>query len=53
MVWLSPEQLRKIMGVIVVTYVASDLTVSEAYTETTCICAKGIPEPTAIFSVAG
>ena len=53
MVWLSPEQLSKIMGVIVVIYVASGLTVSEAYTETMGIRAKGIPEPTGISSVAG
>ena len=47
----SPEQLRKMMGVIVVVCAAFGLTVSEAKTEITCLRAKGMPESTAIFSV--
>ena len=47
----SPEQLRKMMGVIVVVCAAFGLTVSEATTEIMCLRAKGMPEPTAIFSV--
>ena len=47
----SPEQLRKMMGVIVVVCVAFDLTVSEAKTEIMCLRAKGIPESTATSSV--
>ena len=46
----SPEQLRKVMGVIVVVYPAFGLTVSEVNTETACLRTKGMPEPTAIFS---
>ena len=40
----SPEQLRKMMGVIVVVCAAFGLTVSEAETEITCLRAKGMPE---------
>ena len=40
----SPEQLRKMMGVIVVVCVAFVLTVSEAKTEIMCLRAKGMPE---------
>ena len=46
-----PEQLRKMMGVIVVVYGAFHLTVSEAKTEITCLRTKGSPESTYIFSV--
>ena len=47
----SPEQLRKMMEVIVVVCAAFGLTVSEANTEIMCSRAKGMPESTAIFSV--
>ena len=47
----SPEQLRKIMGVIVVVCAAFGITVSEANTEIICLRAKGMPESTAIFNV--
>ena len=47
----SPEQSRKIMGVIVVVCAAFGLTVSEAKTEFMCLRAKKMPESTAIFSV--
>ena len=47
----SPEQLREMMGVIVVVCVALGLTVSEAKTEIMCLRAKGVPESTATFSV--
>ena len=47
----SPEQLRKMMGVIVVVCAAFGLTVSEAKTEIMCLRAKGMPESTAKFSV--
>ena len=47
----SPEQLRKMMEVIVVVCVAFGLTVSEAKTEVMCLRAKGMPESTATFSV--
>ena len=47
----SPEQLRKIMGVIVVVCAAFGLTVSEAKTEIMCLRAKGMPGSTATFSV--
>ena len=47
----SPEQLRKMMGVIVVVCAAFGLTVSEAKTETMCLRAKGMPESTVTFSV--
>ena len=46
----SPEQLRKMMGVIVVVCAAFGLTVSEK-TEIMCLRAKGMPESTATFSV--
>ena len=46
----SPEQLRKMMGVIVVVCAASGLTVSEAKTKIMCLRAKGMPESTATFS---
>ena len=47
----SPEQLRKMMGVIVVVCAAFGLTVSEAKSEIMCLSAKGVPKSTAIFSV--
>ena len=47
----SPEQLSKMMGVIMVVYAAFGLTVSEANTEIMCLRAKGMPESTAIFTV--
>ena len=47
----SPEQLRKMMGVIVVVCVAFGLTVSEAETEIMFLRTKGMPESTIIFSV--
>ena len=47
----SPEQLRKMVGVIVVVCAVFSLTVSEAKTEIMCLRAKGIPESTATFSV--
>ena len=47
----SPEQLRKMTGVIVVMCVAFGLTVLEANTEITCLRTKGMPESTATFSV--
>ena len=47
----SPEQLRKMMGVVVVVCAAFGLTVSEAKTEIMCLRAKGVPEPTAKFNV--
>ena len=47
----SPEQLRKMMRVIVVVCAAFGLTISEAKTGIMCLRAKGMPEPTAIFSV--
>ena len=47
----SPEQLRKMMEVIVVVCAAFGLTVLEAKTETMCLRAKGMPESTATFSV--
>ena len=46
-----PEQLRKIMGVIVVVCAVFGLTVSEAKTEIMCLRAKGMPESAAIISV--
>ena len=45
-----PEQLRKMMGVIVVVCAAFGLTVSENKIEIMCLRAKGIPESTATFS---
>ena len=47
----SPEQLRKMMEVIVVVCAAFGLTVSEAKTEIMCLRAKGMPESTATFGV--
>ena len=47
----SPEQLRKMMGVIVVVCAAFGLTVSKAKTEIMCLRAKGMPESTGTFSV--
>ena len=47
----SPEQLRKMMVVIVVVCAAFGLTVSETKTEITCLRAKGMPESTATFGV--
>ena len=47
----SPEQVRKMMGVIVAVCAAFGLIVSEAKTEIMCLRSKGIPESTAIFSV--
>ena len=47
----SPEQLRKMMVVIVVVCAVFGLTVSEAKTEITCLRAKGMPESTATFGV--
>ena len=47
----SPEQLRKIIRVIVVVCAVFGLTVSEANTEITCLRAKRMPQSTAIFSV--
>ena len=47
----SPEQLRKMMGVIVVVCAAFSLTVLEAKTEIMSLRAKGMPKSTAIFSV--
>ena len=47
----SPEQLRKMMEVIVVVFATFGLAVSEAKTETVCLRAKGMTESTATFSV--
>ena len=47
----SPEQLRKMMGVIVVVCTTFGITVSEAKTGIMCLRAKGMPESTATFSV--
>ena len=47
----SPEQLRKMMEVIVVVCTAFGLIVSEAKTETMCLRAKGMPESTGTISV--
>ena len=47
----SPEQVRKMMGGIVVVCAAFGLTVSEAKTEIICLRTKGMPESTATFSV--
>ena len=47
----SREQLRKMMGVIVVVCAAFGLAVSEAKTEIMCLRAKRVLESTAIFSV--
>ena len=45
----SSEQLRKMMGVIVVVCAAFGLTVSEAKTEIMCLRTKGMTESTATF----
>ena len=47
----SPQQLRNMMGVIVVVCATFGLTVSEAKIEVMCLRAKGMPESTATFSV--
>ena len=47
----SPEQLRKMMGVIVVVCAAFGLTISEAKTDIMCLRAKGMPESTVTFNV--
>ena len=47
----SSEQLRKMMGVIVVVCAAFGLTVSEAKTEIMYLRIKGMPESTTTFSV--
>ena len=47
----SPEQVRKMIGVIMVVCAAFGLTVSEAKAEIMCLRAKGMPESTATFSV--
>ena len=47
----SPEQLRKMMGVILVECAAFRFTVLEAKTEIMCLRAKGMPVSTAVFSV--
>ena len=47
----SPEQPRKMMGVIVVVCAAFGLTVLEAKTEIMCLHTKGMPESTTTFSV--
>ena len=46
-----PEQLRKMMEVIVVACAAFGFTVSEAKTEIMCLRAKGMPESTPTFRV--
>ena len=47
----SPEQLRKMMGVIVIVCAAFGLIETEAKTEIMCLRTKGMPDSTAIFSV--
>ena len=47
----SPEQLKKMMGVIVVVCAAFGLTVSKAKTEIMCLREKGMLESTATFGV--
>ena len=47
----SPEQLRKMMEVIVVVCAAFGLTVSDAKAEIMCLRTKGMPESTATFRV--
>ena len=47
----SPEQLRKMMGVVVVVCAVFGLTVLEAKTKITSLRTKGMPESTATFSV--
>ena len=46
-----PEQLRKMMVVIVTVCAAFGLTVSEAKTEIMCLRTRGMPDATATFSV--
>ena len=46
-----PEQSRKMMGVIMIVCAVFDLIISEAKTKIMCLRTKGMPEPTAIFSV--
>ena len=48
---LSPEKMRRMMGVSVVLGVAFGLTVSEVKTEIMCLRTKGMPQATTIFSV--
>ena len=45
------NQLRKMMGVIVIVCAAFGLTLSKANIEIICLRTKGMPEPIAIFSV--
>ena len=47
----SPEQLGKMMGVIVVVCAAFGFIVSEAKTSIMCLRTKGMPESTPTFSV--
>ena len=47
----SPEQLRKMVGGVVVVCVAFGLTVSEAKAKIMCLRTKGMPESTATFGV--
>ena len=47
----SPEQLRKMMEVIMVVCAAFGLTVSDAKAEIMCLRAKGMPESTATFNL--
>ena len=47
----SPEQLRKMIELIVVVCAAFGLTVSEAKTEIMCLRTKGMPKSTATFNV--
>ena len=47
----SPEQLRKMMDVIVTVCAAFGLTVSEAKTEIMCLRTRGMSDATATFSV--
>ena len=47
----SPEQLRKMMRVVVVICAAFGHAVSEAKTEIMCLRTKGMPKPTATFRV--
>ena len=47
----SPEDLRKMIGVIMVVCAVFSLTISEAKTEIICLRTKGVSEATTIFSV--
>ena len=47
----SPEQLRKMMGVVVVVCAVLGLTLSESKTEIMCLLTKRVPEFIATFSV--